>query len=140
MTQEQRELAQQKLLEAMADALVKMDAREVTAERLAEVRPFGATSAHQLILVKIFRRLGADPALQYKIHIWASVVWVVNAALAIACFIFLPMVWASASVLYLVLVSLYANFATDYGAIPATIGAIHAKAMDDKRQAQGTEY
>lgn len=68
-----------------------------------------------------------NPALQYRIHMTFTYVWVVNMALVLAVFLFLPRVWAALSVLYLLLVSLYANFATDYGAVSAAIAAGTAK-------------
>jgi hypothetical protein len=68
-------------------------------------------------------RFETDVKLQLKIHQVASYVWMVNFVLAIFVFFAFPGIWAHASVLYLVLVSLYANFATDYGAVSAALAA-----------------
>ena len=81
-------------------------------------------------LVSIFRALAkdkerfeTDAKLQLKIHKIASYFWIVNFFAALFVFFAFPGVWSSASVLYLVLVSLYANFATDYGAVSAALAA-----------------
>lgn len=51
--------------------------------------------------------------------------------LAVTVFLLLPGVWASASIFYLVLVSLYANFATDYGAVSAAEASSAAEDIED---------
>ena len=74
-------------------------------------------------LAKDKKRFETDTALQLKIHQIASYVWIVNFFMALFVFFAFPGFWAHASVLYLVLVSLYANFATDYGAVSAALAA-----------------
>lgn len=64
-----------------------------------------------------------NPRLQYRIHMTFTYVWLLNMVFVVAVFLFLPRVWAALSVLYLLLVSLYANFATDYGAVSSAIAA-----------------
>jgi hypothetical protein len=49
--------------------------------------------------------------------------WLANAVIVIAVFALAPAVWKQVSVLYLVLVSLYANWATDHGAMTAAEAA-----------------
>lgn len=68
-----------------------------------------------------------NPRLQYRIHMTFTYIWVVNALVAVAVFVFAQRLWQFASVLYLVCISLYANFATDYGAVSATIAAGQAE-------------
>lgn len=65
----------------------------------------------------------SNPQTQYKIHMAFTYVWLLNMALALSVYMFAPGLWSKASVLYLVLVSLYANFATDYGAVSAAEAA-----------------
>ncbi|HWZ65638.1 MAG TPA: hypothetical protein VNX65_02450 [Patescibacteria group bacterium] len=65
----------------------------------------------------------SNPELQYKIHMFFTYIWLVNMVVAVSVFIFAQPFWQQASVLYLVLVSLYANFATDYGAVSAAEAA-----------------
>lgn len=64
-----------------------------------------------------------DPKFQFKVHIIFSYIWILNMVAAISVFVFDQGLWNKASVLYLVIVSLYANFATDYGAASASIAA-----------------
>jgi hypothetical protein len=78
-------------------------------------------------LSAILNKFNTDPKVQYKIHIVFTYIWIVNMFAAISIFIFGPGIWAKYSVLYLVLVSLYANFATDYGAVPGAEAAISAE-------------
>ena len=77
-----------------------------------------ATGVHLL-----FRRLEGDPKTQYMWHKWAMRFWLINAVAVVAVFTFAPSVWMRASVLYLVLVSLYANWCTDFGALSAAEAA-----------------
>src|ERR1035441_1407443 len=78
-------------------------------------------------LSALLNRFNTDPRLQYKIHIVMTYVWVVNMILAIGVFIFAQGLWSKASILYLVLVSLYANFATDCGTVPGAEAAVSAE-------------
>lgn len=89
--------------------------REVTALRGPRVR-------HGW-LRHLVKGLEDDPVLQYKVHIWAVRVWLVNMLAVLAVYVLANGVWQRASVLYLVLVSLYANLATDYGAASAAMAA-----------------
>jgi hypothetical protein len=75
------------------------------------------------VLAKDKERFDTDVILQYKIHRYASYFWIVNFFGAIVVFFALPGFWAHASILYLTLCSLYANFATDYGAMSAALAA-----------------
>lgn len=64
-----------------------------------------------------------NPKTQYKVHIFFTYFWLANIALSLFVFIFAQGFWQRASGLYLVIVSLYANFATDYGAVSAAEAA-----------------
>jgi hypothetical protein len=75
------------------------------------------------VLAKDKERFERDTELQFKIHKTASYFWIVNFVLALIVFFAFPGLWAHASVLYLVLVSLWANFATDYGAVSSALAA-----------------
>lgn len=81
----------------------------------------------------VVRSFESDPAVQYRIHMIATYFWIANFIAAVSCFLFLPRVWDRFSVLYLVVVSLYANFATDYGAVSAAEAAAtgHAVVVED---------
>jgi hypothetical protein len=69
------------------------------------------------------RRFEGDPRAQYAWHKWASRFWAANVPAVIAVFTFAPAVWAKVSVLYLVLVSLYANWATNFSGMSSAEGA-----------------
>ena len=69
------------------------------------------------------RDFEGNPQTQYKVHQVAARFWLVNAVVAVAVFIFAPGAWSRISVLYLVLVSLYANWSTDAGAMAASEAA-----------------
>lgn len=78
----------------------------------------GPTRLHVLA-----RKFEGDPKTQYAWHKWAMRFWLVNAVIVITVFALAPAVWKQVSVLYLVLVSLYANWATDFGAMSAAEAA-----------------
>lgn len=80
----------------------------------------------------LLERLNTDPKTQYKIHVIMTYVWVVNMLMATSVFFFANGFWQKASVFYLVLISLYANLATDYGAVPAAEAAISAEEIKGK--------
>lgn len=78
------------------------------------------------IVVRFIKNAEDDAATQIRIHKIFTVFWIVNFFAVLLVYSFLPDFWQKASVLYLVLVSLYANFATDYGALTASQGALSA--------------
>ena len=67
--------------------------------------------------------LETDPHVQYKVHLRAVQVWLASMCVVTSVFFGAPGLWAKASVLYLVLISLYANLATDYGSMSASMAA-----------------
>lgn len=74
--------------------------------------------------IRVFvRNLEGNPHTQYRVHRAAMRFWLVNAAVVVTVFFAAPGVWAKVSVLYLVLVSLYANWSTDFGAMSAAEAA-----------------
>jgi len=76
-------------------------------------------------LRKLKHKLEYDPEFQTTFHIRMAYFWLINKVVAVTIFIVFPGFWARASVLYLVIVSLYANFATDYGAASASEASEH---------------
>lgn len=85
-------------------------------------------------LSSLLNSFDTDPKVQYKIHLVMTYFWIVNMLIAIGVFTLANGFWQKASVFYLVIVSLYANFATDFGAIPGAEAAISAE--DIKKQTQ----
>jgi len=82
--------------------------------------------ADWLKLKALKHRFEYDPSFQTKFHLRMTYFWLVNMAAVTGVFVFAPGVWAQISLLYLVLVSLYANAATDYGAVSASEASEHA--------------
>lgn len=83
------------------------------------------------------RKLEGDPATQYRMHRLAARFWLLNFAVVTAVYLLAPGVWRSASVLYLVWISLYSNWSTDAGAMSAadaaTSDSITAYAAENER-------
>lgn len=78
--------------------------------------------------LRVFLRdIEGNPRTQYHAHRWMARFWGANAVAAVIVYVFAPAVWSRVSVLYLVLVSLYANISTDSGAMAA------ANASTDER-------
>jgi hypothetical protein len=64
-----------------------------------------------------------NPVTQYKVHLVAMWVWTASMLTVVCLFTFANHFWQVVSVLYLVMISLYANWATDYGAMSAALAA-----------------
>jgi hypothetical protein len=67
----------------------------------------------------LMRRVEGRPATQYSFHKVMSRVWVIMTPVAIAVCIFAPALWLRISIIYVVVISHYANYATDTGAMAA---------------------
>lgn len=88
-----------------------------------------ARTRHQWLLA-LLRRWFSDfeenPHTQIRFHKVAIRFWLANFAIAIGVFFFAPGLWAQASICYLAMISIYANFATDYDALSASQASLHA--------------
>lgn len=93
------------------------------------------TGGEETPLLAYFKRLKHtfeyDPIFQTKFHLFMSYLWIANMFIAVAVFVFLQGLWLKASILYLVIVSLYANFATDYGAVSASEASEHTNDLQE---------
>jgi len=98
--------------------------RELAALRVQVARLHRPAVRHGWLSV-VIKDLETDPQTQYKVHLWAVRIWLVNMLAAVIVFAVAQGVWARISVLYLVIVSLYANAATDYGAMSAALAVQH---------------
>jgi len=65
-----------------------------------------------------------NPKTQYKVHLVAMWIWTASMLTVVLVFFLASHFWALVSVLYLVCISLYANWATDYGAMSAALAAM----------------
>lgn len=101
---------------------------EYEAQVLAELRAIRA-HAHQPHMRYAWLKfwlndLETNPRTQYKVHIAAAIFWAINLPVVLLMVAFLPTWWAAIGVLYIALVSQWANFATDWGAASACLAAI----------------
>lgn len=77
-----------------------------------------------------------DPKVMQAANGWAAIFWAANFPPVVVCYIFLPDVWKPASILYLALVSIYANFVGHISAWQASrvevVQARQEKEADEK--------
>lgn len=76
-----------------------------------------------------------DPTTQWRLHRRMAWYWLANFPVVAVLFFGYPRLWVGVGLLLNTFYSLYANFATDFGAIPASYAAIKA---DQIQQAQET--
>lgn len=72
----------------------------------------------------VLHDLEYNPNTQYRVHISASYFWIVSAVPILIFFFAFPDEWLKYGVLITLIYSLYANFATDYGAASAALAAM----------------
>lgn len=73
----------------------------------------------------VVKNLETDPKTQYKVHLWGAVYWLFNFPAVTALFFFAPSLWLKLGIFITLIYSIYANFATDYGAMSAAMAAEH---------------
>ena len=71
----------------------------------------------------VIKDLETNPATQYKVHLYGVIYWMINFPLVCALFFGLPTLWLKWGIFITLVYSLYANFATDYGAMSAALAA-----------------
>lgn len=74
-----------------------------------------------------------NPDFQIRFHLWAMIFWVANAAAGVAVAILWPHLWLTIGVLYVFLLSIYANWDTDFDAVSAASAFKHAKKAADQK-------
>lgn len=89
--------------------------------QLSHRRQFAARSW----LGPVLHDLEYNPKTQYRVHITASYFWIISAIPILIFFFGFPDQWLQYGVLVTLIYSLYANFATDYGAASAALAAMH---------------
>lgn len=72
---------------------------------------------------KIIRNFESNPRVQYRVHLIATYYWLLNFPIVAYLFFFQAPVWIKLGLLLNTFYSLYANFATDYGAVSAALAA-----------------
>lgn len=76
-----------------------------------------------------------NPDVQFKFHRYAMYVWLLNAVVWSACFLFFPAAWDRAGLFVTLMLSLYANWDTDYDAMSASGAWREAKRLGEPRVA-----
>lgn len=82
----------------------------------------------------MLRRVEGDPDTQYRVHRFMSRVWIVMTPVAIAVCVTFPGIWVKVSIVYVVIISHYANWAGDCGSMAAANAA-----SDDNLMTKGRE-
>jgi hypothetical protein len=67
--------------------------------------------------------LSTNPCTQYKVHKWGAIYWLINFPLICCLFFFTPTLWLKLGIFITLIYSIYANLATDYGAMSAAEAA-----------------
>lgn len=67
--------------------------------------------------------LETDPHVQYKVHFYGAIYWLVNFPLVTLLFFLAPALWLKLGVFITLVYSIYANFATDYGSMSAAMAS-----------------
>ncbi len=102
-----------------------------TESLIAEVRLLRADIArlHATVRVRhswmrlLFKDLSTNPRTQYKVHMWGAIYWLINFPLICCLFFFTPALWVKLGIFITLIYSIYANLATDYGAMSAAEAA-----------------
>lgn len=74
-----------------------------------------------------FKDLENNAQTQASIHKWACVYWLANFPIILGLFFFAPHLWLAVGLLVNTVYSLYANLATDYGALSAAQASMYVK-------------
>lgn len=74
-------------------------------------------------LKPLVKDLETNPRTQYKVHLYGVIYWLINFPLVALLFFFAPGLWLKLGIFITLIYSIYANFATDYGAMSAAMAA-----------------
>jgi hypothetical protein len=87
------------------------------------------------LVAKVFSSLEKEPAVQYKVHVWAMRVWLTLTSATFFVFFFANGFWGKVATFWIVLISYYANWATDFDGASSSLAAIHARAARQEAEA-----
>jgi hypothetical protein len=77
----------------------------------------------------VVRDLETNPKTQYTVHKWGMYYWLLNFAAVALLFFLTPSLWLKLGVFIILEYSIYANFATDYGAMSAAMAAMTSEGV-----------
>lgn len=80
-----------------------------------------------------------NPRVQFRFHLVAMVFWMVNAVAGTTVVFLFPHLWVTIGVYYVFLLSIYANWDTDYDAVSASLAAMHGEELLKRKPDNGTE-
>lgn len=80
------------------------------------------------------REVLEDATAQKKIHLTLAIFWAVNLPVVCAIYFLLPDVWKAASILYLAIVSIYANFVGEISSWQAAKVEVRQEEIETARQ------
>lgn len=84
----------------------------------------------------LVKGLEDDPGVQAAVHKWACVYWLINFPVIAVLYFCYPSVWVGVGLLVNTFYSLYANFATDYGALSAAQASLRVSEATAKGGAE----
>ncbi len=78
-------------------------------------------------LKSLIRDFEENPATQVRFHWIMMIFWMFNALAGAVCLVLWPAEWVKIGVFYVFLLSIYANWDTDYGAVSAAQASLHSE-------------
>jgi len=87
----------------------------------------------------VVKDLETNPHAQFAVHKWGAFYWLLNFPLITALYIFEPHLWLALGIFITLIYSIYANFATDYGAMSAAMAAFEPVTADSQAQVASDE-
>lgn len=82
-------------------------------------------------LKHVVKGLETDPHVQYKVHLYGVIYWLINFPLICWLFFGEPVLWLKLGIFITLIYSIYANFATDYGAMSAAMAAFGSSSLPE---------
>ena len=82
----------------------------------------------------ILGRFMDDPDFQVRFHAVMMIFWIFNCLAGTTILFLWPKLWVEVGVYYVFLLSIYANFDTDYDAVSAAKAFKHAKRAEEQVQ------
>jgi hypothetical protein len=86
------------------------------------------------VIRTLWAAIQGSPEFMQKVNGWLVIFWLANFPPVIAVYIFAPGAWKEGSILYLALVSIYANVAGHWSAWQAARVEVKQEAMDKRNE------
>lgn len=80
-----------------------------------------------------------DAKEQMSLHMWLMIFWAVQLPLVCVVYFVLPDVWKASSILYLAIVSIYANFVGHFGSWQASKVEVRQEEIEEDRHEEQKE-